>query len=305
MELRHLRYFVTVAELLSFTKAARRLRVAQPALSRQIQDLEEELGLKLFQRGTRPLKLTEAGAAYQVEARAVLQRAEQAAQTAQAVARGEQGEIHLSYAPTPTVELLPRILDSFQKTAPGVKVTLHDLSSEEMLRGLVEGRLQLSLTVRPSPRALRGLKFEMLREYPVCAALRPGHPLARQRHARLDRLVDEPLLAYSRLEYPDYLAQIDVMFAPLGRSPRVAEEHDSSSGILAAAEIGRGWMLAPSCLEIQVGKRLVLRRIEPAPPPMAVGVAYDPHQLTHAAARLLTAARAAGRQAPAPEPERG
>jgi DNA-binding transcriptional LysR family regulator len=178
MELRHLRYFVAVAESLNFTKAAARLRVAQPALSRQIRDLEEELGAPLLERGPRSVRLTEAGAVFLPEAKSVLQRAEAATKAVQAVARGERGEIHVGYAPSPTVELLPCTLHAFQNVAPEVRVTLHDLSSEEMLRGLGDGKLNLCLMVQPSVRALRGLKFEMLREYPACVAIKLSHPLA-------------------------------------------------------------------------------------------------------------------------------
>src|SRR5882724_6440382 len=134
MELRHLRYFVTVAELLNFTKAATRLRVAQPALSRQIHDLEDELGAQLLERRPRAVKLTEAGATFLPEAKAILQRVEQATRAVQAVIRDERGQIHVGYAPSPTVELLPCSLHTFQNLAPGVRVNLHDLSSEEMLR---------------------------------------------------------------------------------------------------------------------------------------------------------------------------
>ena len=163
MELRHLRYFVTVAELLNFTKAATRLRVAQPALSRQIRDLEDELGAPLLERGPRFVKLTEAGITFLPEAKAVLQRADEAAQAVRAVVRGERGQIHVGYAPSPTVELLPCALHTFQNLAPGVRVNLHDLSSEEMLRGLNDGKLDLCLLVRSSPKSMRGLKFELLR----------------------------------------------------------------------------------------------------------------------------------------------
>src|SRR5262249_39857120 len=98
MELRHLRYFVTVAELLNFTKAAAKVRVAQPSFSRQIRDLEEELGVALLERNSRFVRLTEAGKAYATEARAVLQRAEAAARTARAFAKRSHGQLNLGYA---------------------------------------------------------------------------------------------------------------------------------------------------------------------------------------------------------------
>src|SRR5262245_36631864 len=177
VELRHLRYFVTVADLTNFTRAARRLRVAQPALSRQIQDLEEELGLTLFERGPRGTRLTPAGRAFLPEAQGVLQRAEQARQTARAWAEGARGEVHVGYAPSPTIELLPQALQALKKEAPGVRAVLHDLTSEEMLRGLRDGQIELALMVCPHPDERRGIVFEELRHYPVCVAMHARHRL--------------------------------------------------------------------------------------------------------------------------------
>src|SRR5580765_6164099 len=139
MELRHLRYFVAVAEEQNVTRAAARLHVSQPPLSRQIRDLEDELGVAPFDHGAKAVRLTEAGRVFLTEARAVVQRAEEAVQTVKAVASGKRGEIHVGYAPSLTVELLPRALRFFQEANPGVRVRLHDLSTQEILRGLRNG----------------------------------------------------------------------------------------------------------------------------------------------------------------------
>jgi len=291
MELRHLRYFVTVAELLNFTKAASRLRVAQPALSRQVRDLEAELGVQLLERGPRAVRLTCPGATFLGEATAVLQRAEAAVQAVRAVARGERGEIHVGYAPTPTVELLPCTLHAFQNLAPEVRVSLHDLSSEEMLRGLGEGKLHVCLMVEPSVRGLKGLKFEMLREYPMCVALRPSHPLAKSPRLKLEQIANEPFVGYARADYPDYHELMEALFHPLGRKPRIIEEHDSGSGLIAATEIGRGLAIVPSCMAMLAGNRLKLRPLDPPPAPMRVGAAYDPKRISPAAQKFLTASR--------------
>lgn len=291
MELRHLRYFVTVAELLNFTKASQRLRVAQPALSRQVRDLEEELGVRLLERGPRAVRLTEAGATFLGEAKSVLQRAEEATKAVKAVARGERGEIQVGYAPSPTVELLPCTLHTFQNLAPEVRVTLHDLSTEEMVRGLGEGRLQVCLMVEPSPAALRGLKFETLREYETCVALPRLHPLARAKQVRLEQIVGEPLVAYSRADYPEYHAMLEELFRACGRKPRIAEEHDSAPGLIAAAEIGRGLAIVPSCMAMLIGNRLKLRPLLPQPAPLKVGVAFLPSRLNPAAEKFLNAAK--------------
>lgn len=293
VELRHLRYFVAVADCLNFTKAAQRLRVAQPALSRQIRDLEDELGVPLLLRSPRATKLTEAGAAFLQEARAILERAEEAVKLARAVARGERGEIRVGYAPSLNVELLPCTLHAFHNAAPGLQVKLQDLSSEEMLRGLNEGRLHLSLVARPSERALGGLKFELLREYPVFVALPSRHRLARVKKVALRELIGEPLVAYSRAEYPEYHATLGELFAKVGATPSIAEEHDSAPSLIAAVEIGRGLAIVPTCLGILAGGRLKFRPLEPAPSPVQVGAVYDPQRLAPGAAKFLAAAHSA------------
>src|SRR5262245_3392268 len=145
MELRHLRYFVAVAKEQNVTRAAARLHVSQPPLSRQIRDLEEELGVALFDHRAKSIRLTEAGHVFLTEAQAVLRRAEEAIQTAKAVSSGQRGELNVGYAPSLTVEVLPRALRSFQEAHPGIRVRLHDLSTREMLSELHSGRLQVAL----------------------------------------------------------------------------------------------------------------------------------------------------------------
>jgi len=283
-----------VAELLNFTKAAVRLRVAQPALSRQIRDLEDELDAQLLERGPRSVRLTEAGAVFLPEAKAVLQRANEATKAVRAVARGERGEIHVGYAPSPTVELLPCALHAFQNVASDVRVTLHDLSTEEMLRGLGEGKLNLCLMVQPALASLRGLKFEMLCEYPACVAVRPTHPLARLKHVKVEQIVGEPFVAYDRADYPEYHSMLKELFSGTGHKPRVVEEHGSAPGLVAAVEIGRGVAIVPSCMAMLTASRVKLIPLQPAPPPLRVGAAHDPRQFSLAAGKFLAAARAAG-----------
>jgi len=292
VELRHLRYFLAVAEAQNFTKAARRLRVAQPALGRQVSDLEEELGVKLLQRSPRGATLTAAGAAFVAEAQAVLQRAEEAARVAHAFARGERGELHLGYAPSPTVELLPRILHACQSEAPGVRVVLHDLSTGEMLQGLHSGKLHVALLVRPVAQELRGLVFDELCRYPICAAVPNGHQLARAKTLELRQLAGQPLVAYSREDYPEYHEMLVELFAPTGAAPNIAEEHDGATSLMAAVEAGRGIAVVASSLTCLAGPRLRVIELRPAPASIVVGVAYDRRKLCPASERFVKLVRA-------------
>src|SRR5262249_16824509 len=202
MELRHLRYFIGVAEEENVSRAALKLHVSQPALSRQIRDLENEIGFQLFERSAKSLQLTEAGKAFLTEARAVLQRAEDAVKAGRTIATGS-GELHIGYAPSLTARILPPSLRAFQAELPNVRVKLHDFSTEEMLAGLREGKLQLVFIVRLTPSLSRGLQFEELVRDPMCLAVAPKHPLARRRTVTLTQVAREPLIAYSRKDYPE------------------------------------------------------------------------------------------------------
>src|SRR3989442_5915684 len=171
MELRHLRYFIAVAEEENVSRAALKLHVSQPALSRQIRDLENELGFLLLERSAKSVRLTEAGRAFLIEARAVLQRAEDAVKAARTIARGGAGELHVGYAPSLTARILPQTLRAFQAESATVRVKLHDLSTEEMLAGLREGKLQMAFVLRLTPAMLRGLRFEELFRDSICLAV--------------------------------------------------------------------------------------------------------------------------------------
>src|ERR1700723_128946 len=160
MELRHLRYFVAVAEEENVSRAALKLHVSQPGLSRQIRDLEDEIGFQLFERSAKSLRLTEAGKTFLTEARAILQHADDAVKKARAAMGGTHGEIHVGYAPSLTVQILPSTLRAFQEKFPNVRVALHDLSTEEMLAQLREGKLHVALTVQPKAKLLRDLVFK-------------------------------------------------------------------------------------------------------------------------------------------------
>lgn len=274
MELRHLRYFVIVAEEQNVTRAALRLNVSQPPLSRQIRDLEEELRVELFHRTAKSVSLTEAGKMFLPEARAVLLRAEQAVQAVRAMAKGERGQIRVGYAPSLTVELLPKALKLFEQECPGVRVSLHDLSTEECTQRLKARKLDVALIVKPLDSALRGLSFEKLVELPLCVAVSSSHPLAQKKALSIAQFRNERLLAYNREEYPEYLEGLHEVFKPHHYQPDIVEEHDSATSLIAAVEAGRGIAIVTSTMRCLAGPRLKLLPIKPALSSLDMGALY-------------------------------
>ena len=273
MELRHLRYFAAVADALNFTKAAEKLRVAQPALSRQVQDLEDEIGVDLFQRSPRGVTLTAEGKLFLDEAQKIIALADEAIAKTRALARGELGELHIGYAPSPTAELLPPALAAFQRAVPRVSVCLHDLAGDELGDGVRNGSLQLAIMHRPLAANAIGVQFELLCSYPICVAVAPGHPLARAKSVSFAQLLAERLVVFRRKQYGDYHQLLDRVFAQTKTKPVFAAECDGASSLITEIECGRGVVaVVPEIFGRSVGKRLKLRPISPAPPPMEVGI---------------------------------
>ncbi|HWD20036.1 MAG TPA: LysR substrate-binding domain-containing protein [Verrucomicrobiae bacterium] len=294
MELRHLRYFAAVAEEENVSRAAGRLHVSQPGLSRQIHDLEEELGFPLFARSAKSVRLTDAGKVFLGEARAVLQRVDEAVAAARAAAKGAEDEIKVGYAPSLTVQILPATLRIFQAKFPRVRVALHDLSTEEILTAVRARQLHAGLLVRPPRRMLQELQFKELARYPIRVVVAPRHPLAKARVLSLAQIAAEPLLAYSRKEYPEYHELLEEVFGNTRLKPKIAEEHDGVTSIIAAVESGRGIALAPSCIACMVGPRLKLIPVRETLPEIVIGAAWRKGPAPLLLEEFLAAAATAG-----------
>ncbi len=269
MELRHLRYFVIVAEEQNVTRAAERLHVSQPPLSRQIRDLEQELGVELFRRSAKSLALTEAGKIFLIEARAVLLRVDKAVETVRTVARVDRGSVRIGYAPSLTAEFLPRALRLFEAERPGVRVALHDLSSEECVQRLAGGKLDLALSVPRDGLRDKGIKFEPLTRFPVRCAVGKDHPFARKRSVTLAEIRKQKLMGFSFDDYPEYKEWFTKLFS--GISPCNVEEYDGVIGLIAAVEAGRGVALVSSSIQCLAGPRLRLIPIRPALDDVIIG----------------------------------
>ncbi len=293
MELRHLRYFVAVAEAENGSRAALKLHVSQPPLSRQIRDLEDELGFLLLKRTAKSVSLTEAGRTFLNEARAVLQHADEAVTKARAVASTEPTELHVGHSPTPFAEILPKTLRAFQRAMPNVHVRLHDWSNKDTLDGVRDGRLELGLiTAPPKGSSLRDLRYEELFHQRVCVAVAPQHPFARRRSVPLIEVAAELLISLTREDYPNYYDLLSIIFSKVKQKPRVIEEHDSMSGIMSAVEAGTGVAIGPD-FGYSFGNRIKFLHLTPEPKPISVGITGPKGRLSAAAEKFWLCAKEA------------
>lgn len=279
MEFRHLRYFVTVAEELHFSRAAQRLQMTQQPLSKQIRDLEEELGVQLFHRTKRQVQLTEAGKAFLEEARQLLAKAEQAVQVARQTAQGQIGRLVLGICGLATYSVLPRVLKAFRKSYPNVELELHEMTTSKQVQALQERQIQLGFLMPPVQD--ENLNVKLILEEPFVVVLPETHPLATQLEVMLPMLANEPFILVPRQEEPGYYDRCISLFKQAGFAPRVSQQASEKQTILSlvAAEIGIALSpasvrtlhregiiykaLAGSMPEVELA--LVWRRDEPSP----------------------------------------
>jgi DNA-binding transcriptional LysR family regulator len=271
MELRHLRYFVAVAEALNFTRAATRLRVAQPALSRQVSDLEEELGVDLLKRTSHGVLLTAEGKLFLEESRVTLKQADESVTKVRALARGEIGELQVGFLAPLDLHILPRALAEFQKTTPGVKVALRDLGSDDLCDELRNGTLHLAVMMQPSEESTAGIEFEEIGRYPLFVAMAPGHPLARLNIIPLEMLVKQPLAILDHKRNSEFHRMLRRVFAPL--RPNIATESGSLNSLITELGVGKHVAVVSQLFKQAVGNRLLYRRLANTEVAMCVGIA--------------------------------
>ncbi|MEU8632594.1 LysR family transcriptional regulator [Amycolatopsis sp. NPDC048633] len=245
MELRHLRYFVAVAEECHFGRAADRLHMAQPPLSHQIKQLETELGVELLIRTTRRVQLTSAGRQYLDRARAVLAAVEAAGVEAGRIAAGEVGRVAIGFTGSATYELLPSLARVLRQEMPGIELDLKgEMLTPVQVAMLVEESLDIGF-LRPPVRE-PGLVVRVLRREPLIAALPAHHPLTERATVRLADLRDEPFVCYpSRHRSVVYDAVFDAcQYA--GFVPSVVQEVGETATLVSFVAAGVGVALVPA-----------------------------------------------------------
>ena len=264
MELRHLRYFVAVAEELHFGRAAARLFIAQPPLSQQIQQLERELGVALFARTSRRVQLTPAGAAFLVEARQILRQLEKAAGAAKRAARGETGWLGIGFAASATYELLPAVLHDFRAAFPEVTLSLQELNAAEQASALQDKIIHVGLArpYAPLPEAV----VNSVQREPFLVALPETHRLTALGSLALAALADEPFISFPELPKPSYAEVVRQACEEAGFTPRVVQEVREMQTALSLVAAGFGVALLPASVRHLHRDGVVYRPLEePAP----------------------------------------
>ncbi|MFI5913022.1 LysR family transcriptional regulator [Dactylosporangium sp. NPDC051541] len=236
-ELRQLRYFVTVAEHLSFTTAARDLHLAQQSLSQQIAALERTVGARLLDRDTRGTRLTEPGRLFLAEARAVLEAADRAVAVARRAAAGELGRLRLGFLASVANYMLPLVVRAGREHLPDVEVTTADVAVGPLVTGLRDGRFDLAFT---RPPLVADLRVRVLAREPVCAVLPAGHRLADRPELALAELAADPWVLTPRSSWPPWHEQYDRDFAAAGFAPDVVQRAATVPNLLGLVAAGVG-----------------------------------------------------------------
>ena len=274
--------------------ATQRLHVAQPSLSRQIRDLEDEIGVPLLERTPRAVRLTDAGRAFLDEARAILKHTNEAVLKARAIGGKRETELHVGDFPLVAARIMPRLLRDYQKAMPNVRVKLHDWPVEKEIAGVRDGRLQLAIIVPPlTGNWRRELRFEELLTLRVCLTVSCNHPFAQRQAVSLTEAAREPFIGLLHEEYPQHRVYVAAIFARVKDKPRFVEEHDGWAGLFSAVDAGTGVAIASDTFDYTFGDRMKLLPLTPEPRRVPVGIISRKGKLGPAVEKFCLCAREA------------
>jgi DNA-binding transcriptional LysR family regulator len=247
LELRHLWYFLAVAEELSFSRAAQRVGIAQPPLSQQIQKLERLLGCRLFDRGGRRVRVTQAGALLVTEARRILADAERTTERLRSVGKGDVGSVVVGFTGSTIFSPLPAAVRQFRERFPGLVVRLREVIPPEHVELLRAGTLDVAVVREPD--AEEGITAMPVLSERFLAAVPADHALAGRRAVRVGALRDEPFVLFPRESAPGLYRQVLELCRAAGFDPRVVQEAEAWHTIISLVEAGIGISLIPASFE--------------------------------------------------------
>jgi len=265
MELRHLRYFIAVAEELNFTRAATRLHIGQPPLSMQIRDLEEEIGVRLFERGPRRVALSTAGERFLLHARRILDGVEEAVAEARRAARGELGELRVGFTSSlPFTDLLPDALNAYRRRFPQVRLQLREMFTPEQFQSLVRGELDVGFVRLQAGTPPAGIVLREVARNPLRLVVNAAHRLAGAAQVRLAELAGEDFISFPADVGTDLPGVLRALCRQAGFEPRIvqtAREATTQIGLVAA---GLGVAVLPAPLEsVRIARVRYLALAEP------------------------------------------
>ena len=294
MELRHLRYFVRVAETENVSRAALKLHISQPAVSRQIRDLEDEIGFPLLKRVGKSVRLTEAGRVFLTEARAILKDTDEAVLKARVVGGKRDTELHIGDFPLLAARIMPRLLRKYQQAMPNVQVKLHDWPVEKEIAAVREGQLQIAIVIPPlTGNWRREFRFQELMKIRVCLAVSCDHPFAQRKAVSLTEAAREPFVGLSHEEYPQHRVYIDAIFGRAKHKPCFVEEHDGWAEVFSAVDADTGVAIASDAFDYPFGDRVKFLRLTPEPERIPVGIISRKGNLSPAADKFCECAKEA------------
>jgi LysR family hca operon transcriptional activator len=274
MELRHLRYFVAVAEERSFTHAAEnRLHTAQPSLSRQIRDLETELGTQLIVRGPREIELTPAGRVFLDHARVILLQVEAATEAARRAARPAKTPFIVGFLTGYEMEWLPRIMEALSDELHNIELTIHSTSSPELTQGLLNGKIDVAF-LRPDNQA-HGLAFKVVADEPLFLLLPADHRLTARRSVRPYDIAQQPFINFPKSYSPALRQVIDDYFARSQVHPTAAHEAETLPMVISLVLSTGGVSLLPAYAQKLLPPSVVSRRLHGRPPTISLAIGYN------------------------------
>lgn len=262
MELRHLRYFVAVAEEHSFRRASARLHISQPPLSRMIGQLEEQVGVQLLERTARGVELTDAGAAFLEDARRALRVVNDAVERSRRAARGELGHLEIAYYGSTIFRVLPQLITEFGKLQPQVTVDLHNLPKDRQIRALRDGWLDIGFgrQYRNEP----DIECEEVVREPIVLAVASSNPIARRKELPMAALRDEPMVVFPGMPRPSFADEVLRFCEEAGFTPNIVKEAEDLMACLTHVSAGIGLALVPiSAMSIHLPGVSFVKAVKP------------------------------------------
>lgn len=272
MELRHLRAFIAVAEEMHFGRAAERLHLSPPPVSLAIKELEEELGIRLFERTSRRIALTAGGQEVLRDARTIVARTESMRRHAHAAASGLSGSLSVGFISPPTYSFLPDVLRRFGVDYPEVRLSLHEASSDQIINDLESGVLDVGFMFPPLEE-IQSFTYQPTSRYELIAALPEAHPLARAKRVPLERLSGERFLLFERHQGAFMFDLVVATCMNHGFSPRLFHARQQHT-IVSLVSAGFGVALVPDCVQVMRREGVVYRPLRGAPPVVESGMAW-------------------------------